>query len=116
MSVGNRFYTFDCGDYLVNGAATIDLKNNDYFNFRVDELNKINQDMDVYYYIINRSFDIDFRYNEYTTNIVSYLENNLTNYNKLDYLKIDSYETYKKYFYKTDHHWNYNGSRRIIRV
>ncbi len=35
-------------------------------------------------------------------------------------LKIDSLETYKKYFYKTDHHWNYiasyEGYSQIIRM
>ncbi|MBE6138973.1 MAG: hypothetical protein E7174_00505 [Firmicutes bacterium] len=110
VSVGNGFYTFDCGDYLMNGPQPIDLNNHDYFKFRVKELNKINNDFDVYYYIINRSFNIDFRTNEYVMDLHSYLEENLENYNELDYLKIESYETYKKYFYKTDHHWNYEGS------
>ncbi len=27
-----------------------------------------------------------------------------------DYLKINDYQDYTKYFYKTDHHWSYRGS------
>ena len=38
----------------------------------------------------------------------------------IDSLKIDSLETYQKYFYKTDHHWNYYASylgyKQIIRM
>ena len=110
VSVGEGFYTFNCGDYLMNGPQPVDLSKSSYFNYRLDELDIINKEFDVYYYIINRAFNMDFRTNEYVIDIHSYLRENLENYKELDYLKIDSYETYKKYFYKTDHHWKYEGS------
>lgn len=110
VSIGNGFFIYDCDDYLLNYPSSINLSQHDYFNKRIAELNKINDDFDVYYYIVNRSFNIDFRTNEYVFDIHSYLEKKLNSYKKIDYLKIDSYDTYKKYFYKTDHHWNYEGS------
>jgi hypothetical protein len=62
-----------------------------------------------YLYFINTSVSVDF--------------NNINKYDAFDYVKnkfpmmtgyaeltFNSFEDYKKYFYQTDHHWNYNGS------
>lgn len=62
-----------------------------------------------YLYFINTSVSVDF--------------NDVGKYDAFDYVKktfpdmtgyaeltFGSFEEYKKYFYQTDHHWNYNGS------
>lgn len=110
ISMGKGYEIFDCSDYMVNFPSSADLANNSYFNYRVSELNKINKNFDVYYYIINKSVNINFKTNKKTLDLYSQLKNKLINIAGISELEINNYEQYKKYYYKTDHHWNYNGS------
>lgn len=87
-----------------------DLSNNDYLRKRINEFNVLNEKVDTYYYVINRSFNYDFRNNTVSLDLVSFMNNNLKENKGLNYLRINSYNDYKNYFYKTDHHWNYKGS------
>lgn len=110
ISMSKKIAIFDCSDYMLNFPSNLDLENNAYFNFRVSELNKLNKDFNMYYYIINKSDIIDFRTNKITLDLYGALKNKLINYTNISELKIKNYEQYKEYFYKTDHHWNYKGS------
>lgn len=77
---------------------------------RVNEFNNLNKKIDVYYYIINRGYNYDYRNNTMTSDLRSFFKNNLVGYKGLEDLKVETYEKYKKFFYKTDHHWNAVGS------
>jgi len=66
---------------------------------------KINGKADLYFYFINSSYNFDFRNNKSYYDYDRFFKG--TNY---DSFKFKDYDEFSKYFYKTDHHWNYNGS------
>ncbi|MBQ3559314.1 MAG: hypothetical protein IJA07_07380 [Agathobacter sp.] len=69
-----------------------------------------NKDIDFYMYYLECDTDIYFETKE-KLGAYEYLENQCDLMN-ISYtgLKINSYQDYKNYFYKTDHHWNCYGS------
>jgi len=105
VKIAGNYYNFNCDDYIVD-------KPNDYstdemikiINNRIESYNKMGEYADLYYYFINRVGNFDFSNNTKTFSISDYLDEN---YDELD---IKNYNDYKKYFYKSDHHWNYKGS------
>ncbi len=75
-----------------------------------DKLIMGHPDIDFAMYYIEKDSDIDFVTNE-CLNISDFIEEKIHRDNlKTDSFKIRSFEEYKKYFYKTDLHWNYLGS------
>ncbi|MDO4729607.1 MAG: hypothetical protein Q4A96_00175, partial [Candidatus Saccharibacteria bacterium] len=64
---------------------------------------------DKYIYIVTTDGIVDFdnpsKTQDYINNYSAYYPDF-----KISNLKIDSYLDYKKYFFKNDHHWNYEGS------
>lgn len=65
---------------------------------------------DFYLYYIEKDTDINFENNEKSDAFEVLSENvNLPSENMARF-EIKSFEDYKKYFYKTDHHWNKDGS------
>ena len=76
------------------------------------EINKLNNNTkaNVYVYFIDSDSNFNFETN-YKVDATKYLKSklnigdeNIANYN------ISSFNDYKDYFYKTDHHWNHHGS------
>jgi len=62
-----------------------------------------------YLYFINTSVSVDFNdINKY--NAFKYVKSMFPAMTGYAELSFNSFEEYKKYFYQTDHHWNYNGS------
>ncbi len=59
-------------------------------------------------YYVEKDIDINFETGE-RFGAYDYIKDkiNIQNFSKFS---VDSFETYKKYFYKTDHHWNLDGS------
>ncbi len=110
VSLGGSYYTFNCENYILIDLPVYDNFDNWYIKKRVNEFNSLNKKIDVYYYIINRGFNYNFKDNTITSNLKNFLKDNLVNYKGLDDLKVESFEKYKKFFYKTDHHWNALGS------
>jgi len=72
--------------------------------------NKLNNIVDTYYYIVDTSTIFDFEKNKYSCNLSAYYKSNLKGNYTISGFKIKSFKEYSKYFYKTDHHWNYKGS------
>ena len=64
---------------------------------------------EVYVYLVNSSRTIDLDHPEKEPPLWPYLQECYPDCT-LGCLKIDSVETYRSYFYRTDHHWNYRGS------
>lgn len=92
-------------DYLLYGTEY----DKDINNFIKETNNLIdNTDSNVYLYFINTDLNHNFKTGELTDTF-----NNIKNSvktNNIDSLKYDSFDEYKEYFYKTDHHWNYKGA------
>ena len=66
------------------------------------------ENLDFYFYYIEKDTDIDFNTNE-KIGIYEFLEQ-ILNTNNISKFEINNFDEYKEYFYKTDHHWNYKGS------
>lgn len=101
--------TYLYNDYLLYTTSnTIGDKNN------ISEINKIidNTSANIYVYYINTdanyNFEKNFKVDDYSI-IKKYVNTDNTSE-----FTINSFDEYKKYFYKTDHHWNYKGSYKAF--
>ena len=109
VKVASNYATYDCGDYILNVPKNVNTSSA-AVKKKISVLSSLNDYVDTYYYAINRAYTINFEKDEMTFNIEDFLKENLTGDYKIKSLNNFSYENYTKYFYKTDHHWNYKGS------
>lgn len=93
------YYYRNLNDVKIN----LDKKINNYNSFAVN-----NKDVDFYVYYIEKDTDINFNTND-KSGIYEYIADRLKNI-KSSKFSINNFDEFKKYFYKTDHHWNYLGS------
>lgn len=83
-----------------------------------DYVNNYNQflsgdDVDVYFYFVNNSRSIDFTRDLTEPNdIYTGLCESLACVDHAACLNIDSFDTYMRFFYQTDHHWNHVGAQQ----
>ncbi len=106
------FLKFGCEDIFVYSTANYETVK-EKMNSRTENIKKyVDQykNIDFYLYYIERDLDINFETNKKNL----FYENMINNLDfeniKYDRLEINNFEEYKKYFYRTDHHWNYLGS------
>ena len=81
----------------------------------VDNYNQFlsGDDIDVFFYFVNNSRSIDFTDDLSQPNdIYTDMCRRLTCVDHAACLEIDSFDTYRRYFYQTDHHWNHVGAQR----
>ena len=107
---GSKYGTFNCEDYILRMPRVIDAAKQKNLQQNIENLNHLNSLTKAYYYVINNSSEYNFEKDELVTDFRSIFERELKGQKGLSSLKCDNYETYKKYFYKTDLHWNYLGS------
>ena len=108
-SIGQRS-VFDCSDYIVFKPSHYDAKAKKQFLKILNSYSKLNNYIDTYYYFINTSIVFDFRKNNYSIDTKKIYKENMKGKYNYSELTFKNYDEYKKYFYKTDHHWNYKGS------
>ena len=83
----------------------------DSYDIKIKNYNSVIKkypNIDIYFYYIERDTDIDFRTNE-KVGAYEYIKERLNTKN-ITRFKINDFDEFKEYFYKTDHHWNYKGS------
>lgn len=103
----DEYYTFGCGDYIITKPKdyNIYIENIKLLGANYNEyLNT--HDVFIYYIPSNRSIYFD------NVKKQVLLENEIKNsFHYVDFsrLNVNNYEDYKKYFYKTDHHWKKEG-------
>ncbi len=113
-NLGEGLYLMD--NYLIyypkdleSNKKNIDLKMNNYNNI-ADKYKNI----DFYLYYIEKDTDINFQNND-KLGIYEQIEGLLnSNINSFKF-NINNFDDFKKYFYKTDHHWNYQGSYKAYK-
>jgi len=67
-------------------------------------------EVEFYAYYIERDADINFENGE-KTGLSDYVRSMLDlPTDRIGVFAVDSYEQFRRYFYRTDHHWNYKGS------
>lgn len=69
-----------------------------------------NKDTDFYIYYIEKDTDIVFDTNQKNGAYELIRDNVGVASDKITRFEIDSFETFEKYFYRTDHHWNHLGA------
>ena len=67
------------------------------------------KNLDTYVYLVESSRSMDMDHMEADSELWKVIQENYPN-STIGHLKISSVEDYCRYFYKTDHHWNYRGS------
>lgn len=108
IPIGKDLYRIVNTDYYVYESESID-STIDKYKLNIDSLNNIcERHNEIEFYVYNHVVDSTIvnqeQYNEF-------IERSLDNRIKIknsEYIK--SYDDYQKYFYKTDHHWNKDGS------
>ena len=101
---------FNCEDYIVYLPESMDGEREKTLMMNMEKYNHLNKLGKVYYYFVDDSSSFDFARNERVVNYPEKLRVGLKGGSGFDFLKYDNFEEYKKYFYKTDYHWNYRGS------
>ena len=114
---GNTQNVFFFGDdgYQVEYRYDVEGKFSDRIAEYVDNYNQFlsGDDVDVYFYFVNNSRSIDFTGDLSVPNdIYTMLCRRLTCVDHSACLNIDSFDTYKRLFYQTDHHWNHIGAQQ----
>lgn len=113
VKVGNVFLY---KDYLVYNTTN----NNDFALTAENDVKEINKlvnetNASIYLYFVETDNNYNFETN-YKVNSMKYLKENLQIDNeKIDSYNISSFDDYKDYFYRTDHHWNYKGSYKAYK-
>lgn len=102
--------TFDCGDYILYRPSSLDKDAEKIFNENITKYSHVNKLADTYYYFVNDSIAYNFEKNRKTVDYAAILRERLSGDYTLESFDFSSYDEFKKYFYKTDHHWNYQGS------
>lgn len=103
IKINGNYYHYKCSDYIIEKPV---LDNADYKKF-IKIYNNINFD-EKYIYFIEKDRTIDFNNISEKENVYEFIKNNFKA-KKYGRFKLDSYSDLEKYFYQTDHHWNYLG-------
>lgn len=111
-SVGNGMYKILGYDYLLFDIENKE-KNLPALNKRIEQINNVTEKMPdtkfVLYYI-EKETDINFETRE-KKEFFEYIDENVNKSNLITKkFEVNSFDEYRKLFYKTDHHWNYDGS------
>lgn len=110
ISVGNGYYFWNCNQQFVSYP----IEDSEAIQARYERIGKkyseINGKLDMHYYYITSPINYNMTKNQMGVNISDLMKNHFKGEYKFDYLKIETPEQLMSYFYKTDHHWNYNGS------
>ena len=109
------YYYYGDQGYLVEYRYDVENKCHDQVFFHVDNFNQVlsGDNVDVYFYFVNNSRSIDFTQDLSGPNdVYTGLCKSLTCVDHADCLSIDSFETYMRFFYQTDHHWNHIGTQQ----
>lgn len=107
VKIGKEHYVYDCNDGIVHIPVSYTKEENNWLN---QEIYKINTNIKTtYHYYILDSYNFDFETNKKIYNFETYFNKNYSEFN------FNNYDEFEKYFYKTDHHWNYKGSYKAYR-
>lgn len=123
LQLDGKTYTnmvFNCEDYIVPPPLNEDpIYKGDLtsgvFEENIERYNHVNSLVNTYYYYFDEPQVYNFQTGEKVIDLEAMLKERLTGKYTFARLEYDGYDGYKKYFYKTDHHWNYAGSYQAFR-
>ncbi len=106
--VSKDYVIYNCSDQIM--GAPVENYNEKVINRKMDIFSKMNDYIDTSYYALDRAYAWDFSKGKLLFDSYEVLKNNLTGKYNISRLDVNNYDEFYKYFYKTDHHWNYLGS------
>lgn len=114
IQLGEDTVSYGCDKNLVYYESYISY-NKEAYDRRIASINNTlsKTNIDTYIYYIEKDTDINFTNNK-KSDIYDYLKKNI-NSNKIYKFEVNSFDEFKEYFYKTDHHWNYKGSYKAYK-
>lgn len=115
VALNSKYGIYNCEDYILETPINFYKKSKKTIKSNIQYYNKINGLADTYYYVITRANSYNFEKNKVSFDIYSYLNNHLEGDYTISQLPINSFDDFKKYFYKTDHHWNKDGSYKAYK-
>ena len=111
VGISETYYFYGCDEYMVE--KKIDYKsekNKIQLEKNAESFNTvIPKNVKKYIYFIEKDRTIDFTKQDFSKTYIDEIVSNYS-YNKYSYFAINNFANLKKYFYQTDHHWNYEGS------
>lgn len=102
--VDSGYYNYGCSNYLIEKPSSTSKYN---FKSQAKYFNNINADK--YIYFIEKDRSINFNFISEKEKIYESIKNEF-NADRYGRFELNSFDDLKKYFYQTDHHWNYRGS------
>lgn len=105
VAIAKDTYKLNNEEWLINKP-----EKNPYNPKVVNYFNKI-ENVDKYLYFVESDCSKMYNENESENYVYEDMMKNMK-VTKASKFKVDTFEEYKKYFYKTDHHWNYRGQYR----
>ena len=108
---GKKRGTFGCDGYIVYLPDRLSEEKKKVANENIKKYNKLNKLVDTYYYFVDDASSFDFEKDERVFDYYEFLSSNLDGEKKAKRLEYNStFDDYVKYYYRTDHHWNKEGS------
>lgn len=103
--------TYGCDDTIVYYPRELE-QEREKLDLRINNINKAIESTkaEVYIYYIEKDTDIQFNTQKQTA-VSEYITSNVNTKNTHVY-EINNFEEFQRDFYKTDHHWNLDGSYR----
>lgn len=101
---------FDCSDYIVYLPVELTDEQKGIIENNVRKYNKVSSMIDTFYYFIDDASSFDFEKDSRVFDYYAYLSDRLNGQKGLERLEYNNFVEYMNYFYKTDHHWNKEGS------
>ncbi len=105
------------GDHLMNSKRDVSTVQ-EKLDVRIAEHNRLfarHPEVDFYLYYVENDMDVHFETGERSGTYEYIASKTALPQTHIDRFGIDSYEEFDKYFYKTDHHWNAEGSYRAYK-
>ncbi len=105
------------GDHLMNSKRAVETVQ-EKLSQRIEEHNRLfarHPEVDFYLYYVENDMDVHFETGERSGTYEYIAAKTALPQSHIDRFGIDSYEEFDRYFYKTDHHWNAEGSYRAYK-
>jgi len=108
--ITDNLYAYGNGEHLLyRTLSESEIKNSmDIMESVANSYNRV-QGVDKYLYFVVHDGSSDFTNPEVNACFVELIKTLYPRF-KMDYLKINDFEDFERYFYKADHHWNHIGS------
>ncbi len=120
VSLNSEYASFNCDKSIILKYNKLQDDVLTAIQNRLKVYSQLNNYIDTYYFFLSTAAIYNFEKNEYSIDILKIVDENLKGDYNISSLTFRDFDEFKKYFYKTDHHWNnvgsYNAYKKIINM